>query len=106
MQHLQNGELRLIVCTATDAASARFPTVPTFDEFMPNTAVAPAWLGLLRPKILPSEIVAKISADLRTVALVPDFAEQPLQGSWYRPSRPISSRTGFSGTTNIWQADP
>lgn len=64
IQHLQYGELRPSAYTATDAASTRFLSVPAFDEVMPGAGAAPAWLGLPRPKGVPSEIVAKVSAEV------------------------------------------
>jgi tripartite-type tricarboxylate transporter receptor subunit TctC len=92
--HIAAGTLRVIGTTGS-ARSALFPDFPTVAETGLPGYSSLGWFGLFAPAKTPSEIVAKVSADTRTVLSLPD-ARQRLaeQGAEPEPSTP-EAFTGF-----------
>jgi len=86
--HIAAGTLRVIGTTGS-ARSALFPDFATVAETGLPGYSSLGWFGLFAPANTPREIVAKISADSRTVLTVPD-AKQRLaeQGAEPEPSTP------------------
>jgi tripartite-type tricarboxylate transporter receptor subunit TctC len=60
--YIRAGKLRALAVTSA-ARSAALPDVPTVSEFVPGYE-ATAWFGLGAPKNTPSEIVAKLNAEV------------------------------------------
>jgi tripartite-type tricarboxylate transporter receptor subunit TctC len=86
--HIAAGTLRVIGTTGS-ARSALFPDFATVAETGLPGYSSLGWFGLFAPANTPREIVAKISADTRTVLTLPD-AKQRLaeQGAEPEPSTP------------------
>jgi tripartite-type tricarboxylate transporter receptor subunit TctC len=86
--HIAAGTLRVIGTTGS-ARSALFPDFATIAETGLPSYSSVGWFGLFAPAGTPRGIVAKISADTRTVLSLPD-AKQRLaeQGAEPEPSAP------------------
>ena len=86
--HVAAGKLRAIGITGP-ARSALFPDYPTLAETGLPGYSSVGWFGLFAPPGTPPAIVAKISADVRTVLTLPE-ARQRLaeQGAEPEPSSP------------------
>ncbi len=86
--HIAPGTLRAIGTTGS-ARSALFPDFATVAETGLPGYSSLGWFGLFAPASTPREIVAKVSADTRTVLTLPD-AKQRLaeQGAEPEPSTP------------------
>jgi tripartite-type tricarboxylate transporter receptor subunit TctC len=86
--HITAGTLRVIGTTGF-ARSPLFPAYPTVAETGLPGYASIGWFGLFAPAQTSPEIVAKISADVRTVLMLPD-AKQRLaeQGAEPEPSMP------------------
>ena len=86
--HIAAGTLRVIGTTGS-ARSALFPEFPTIAETGLAGYGSLGWFGLFAPARTPPGIVAKVSADTRTVLSLPD-AKQRLaeQGAVPEPSTP------------------
>ena len=86
--HIAAGTLRVIGTTGS-ARSALFPDFPTVAETGLPGYSSLGWFGLFAPASTPREIVAKVSADTKTVLSLPD-ARQRLaeQGAEPEPSTP------------------
>ena len=86
--HIAAGTLRVIGTTGS-ARSALFPDFPTVAETGLPGYSSLGWFGLFAPASTPREIVAKVSADTKTVLSLPD-AKQRLaeQGAEPAPSTP------------------
>jgi tripartite-type tricarboxylate transporter receptor subunit TctC len=94
--HIAAGTLRVIGTTGS-ARSALFPDFPTVAETGLPGYSSLGWFGLFAPASTPREIVAKVSADTKTVLSLPD-ARQRLaeQGAEPEPSTPEA----FAGFVN------
>lgn len=79
--HLKAGRLRAIAITSQTRSPAA-PSMPTMSETYPGFA-AEAWVGLLAPARTPSEIVARLNAEVVRVLAAPEmkarFADQGLE---------------------------
>jgi len=86
--HIAAGTLRVIGTTGS-ARSALFPDFPTIAETGLAGYSSLGWFGLFAPPGTPGNIVSKVSADTRTVLMLPD-ARQRLaeQGAEPTPSAP------------------
>lgn len=86
--HIAAGTLRVLGTTGA-ARSALFPDFPTVAESGLPGYSSVGWFGLFAPANTPREIVAKVSADTRTVLTLPD-AKQRLaeQGAEPEPNTP------------------
>ena len=74
-QHVQSGKLRVLATTSLNRLPA-FADVPTLDESgYPGFEVA-SFFGVLAPAGTPSDIVARLAADLATVMDLPDVRER------------------------------
>ena len=86
--HIAAGTLRVIGTTGS-ARSALFPDFATIAETGLPGYSSVGWFGLFAPAGTPRGIVAKISADTRTVLSLPDakqrFAEQDAEPDRRRP---------------------
>lgn len=87
MPHVKGGKLRAIAVTSAQRSPAA-PDLPTVAESLPGFD-AIAWNGLLAPANTPREIVAKLSAELRTAMEQPEvrerFEAQGFAGAWAPP---------------------
>ena len=91
-QHVKAGTLKLIAITTPQRMPA-YPAFPTIaEQGFPGFAAAP-WAGFFAPKGTPQPIVAKVSADLVEVMLLPDV-QQKMQdiGSQLAPNTPAEFR--------------
>jgi tripartite-type tricarboxylate transporter receptor subunit TctC len=86
--HIAAGTLRVIGTTGA-ARSALFPDFPTIAETGPPGYQSLGWFGLFAPAVTPREIVAKVSADVGRILVLPD-ARQKLaeQGAEPEPNTP------------------
>ncbi|MGZ3328605.1 MAG: Bug family tripartite tricarboxylate transporter substrate binding protein [Xanthobacteraceae bacterium] len=86
--HIAAGTLRVLGTTGS-ARSALFPDFPTVAESGLPGYSSVGWFGLFAPANTPREIVAKVSADTKTVLTLPD-ARQRLaeQGAEPEPNTP------------------
>jgi tripartite-type tricarboxylate transporter receptor subunit TctC len=86
--HIAAGTLRVLGTTGA-ARSALFPDFPTVAESGLPGYSSVGWFGLFAPANTPREIVAKVSADTKTVLTLPD-ARQRLaeQGAEPEPNTP------------------
>jgi tripartite-type tricarboxylate transporter receptor subunit TctC len=86
--HIAAGTLRVIGTTGS-GRSALFPDLPTVAESGLPGYSSLGWFGLFAPAATPRDVVAKISADTKTVLTLPD-ARQRLaeQGAEPEPSSP------------------
>jgi tripartite-type tricarboxylate transporter receptor subunit TctC len=94
--HIAAGTLRVIGTTGS-TRSALFPDFPTVAEGGLPGYQSLGWFGLFAPPGTPREVLNKISADTRTVLMLPD-ARQRLaeQGAEPAPSTP----EGFTAFVN------
>ena len=91
-QHVKAGTLKLIAITTAQRMPS-YPAFPTIaEQGFPGFAAAP-WAGFFAPKGTPPAIVAKVSADLVEVMLLPDV-QQKMQdmGSQLVPNSPSEFR--------------
>ena len=65
MQHVKAGKLRALA-VGTKQRLAAFPDIPSVSETLPDYDVV-AWHGLVAPKGVPAEYIAKLNAELNTV---------------------------------------
>jgi tripartite-type tricarboxylate transporter receptor subunit TctC len=81
--HLKAGRLRALAVTSA-RPSAMLPGVPAMSETFPGF-VSEAWVGLLAPAKTPTEIIARLNAEVAKVLELPDtrkrFAELGLEAA-------------------------
>ena len=88
MPHIGAGTLRVIGTTGA-ARSALFPDYPTVAEGGLAGYSSLGWFGLFAPAATPRDVVAKISADVRQVLLLPDAKQRlALEGAEPAPNSP------------------
>jgi len=73
--HARAGKLR-ILATATPKRLANVPNLPTVSEAAVPGFETTSWFGLLGPADLPSQVAAKVHADVLRVLNTPGFLEQ------------------------------
>jgi len=87
MPHVKGGKLRAIAVTSAQRSPAA-PDLPTVAESLPGFE-AIAWNGLLAPANTPREIIARLSAELRTAMEQPEvrerFEAQGFAAAWNTP---------------------
>jgi len=87
MPHVKGGKLRALAVTSAQRSPAA-PELPTVAETLPGFE-AIAWNGLLAPANTPREIIAKLSAELRTAMEQPEvrerFEAQGFAAAWNTP---------------------
>jgi tripartite-type tricarboxylate transporter receptor subunit TctC len=94
--HIAAGTLRVIGTTGS-LRSALFPDYPTVAETGLPGYQSLGWFGLFAPPKTPRDIVGKISADTRTVLMMPESRERLAeQGAEPAPSTP----DGFAAFVN------
>jgi tripartite-type tricarboxylate transporter receptor subunit TctC len=94
--HIAAGTLRVIGTTGS-LRSSLFPDYPTVAETGLPDYQSLGWFGLFAPPKTPRDIVAKVSADTRTVLLLPDSRQRLAeQGAEPAPSTP----DGFTAFVN------
>ena len=71
LPHIREGKLRALAVSSPQRNPA-LPEVPTMTESGIDMDVA-LWLGLFAPAGTPPEIVAKLEAECRRIAQLPDF---------------------------------
>ena len=100
--HIAAGTLRVIGTTGS-ARSALFPDFPTIAETGLPGYASLGWFGLFAPPGTPGDVVAKVSADTRTVLMLPD-AKQRLaeQGAEGEPSTPDAFAAFVNGDIAKW----
>jgi tripartite-type tricarboxylate transporter receptor subunit TctC len=86
--HIAAGTLRVLGTTGA-ARSALFPDFPTVAESGLPGYSSVGWFGLFAPANTPREIVAKVSADTKTVLTLPDGRQRLAeQGAEPAPNTP------------------
>ena len=102
LPNLGTGKLRALA-VSTSTRYAELPNVPTIAEAGVPGYDATIWLGLLAPPNTPRDIVAKISADTKTVLTLAD-ARQRLaeQGAEPEPSAPDDFATFVNADIAKW----
>ena len=81
-QHIRNNALKALAISA-ESRSALLPDVPTFTEAGLKDINAVFNIGLLAPKGTPTDVVAKIAADVRKVILDREFREKNIDAFSY-----------------------
>ena len=74
-QYVKTGKLRLIGA-ATPRRLSSLPDLPTVSETSLPGFEANTWFGVLAPAKVPSEVVAKVHADIMRIIGTPGFLEQ------------------------------
>lgn len=102
--HIAAGTLRVIGTTGS-ARSALFPDFPTVAETGLPGYSSLGWFGLFAPAGTPPEIVGKISADTKTVLMLPE-ARQRLaeQGAEPAPNAPDAFAAFVNSDIAKWLA--
>lgn len=102
--HIAAGTLRVIGTTGA-ARSALFPDFPTIAESgLPNYDSL-GWFGLFAPGTTPPAVVAKISADVRTVLLSDDLKKRLAeQGAEPAPNSPEAFKKFVNSDVTKWLA--
>jgi tripartite-type tricarboxylate transporter receptor subunit TctC len=86
--HIAAGTLRAIGTTGA-ARSALFPDYPTVAESGLAGYSSLGWFGLFAPAATPHDIVAKVSADVKQVLLLPEAKQRlALEGAEPEPNSP------------------
>jgi tripartite-type tricarboxylate transporter receptor subunit TctC len=86
--HVAAGTLRVIGTTGA-ARSPLFPDFPTIAETGLPGYASLGWFGMFAPAGTPREIVAQVSADVKTVLLLPQSKQKlALEGAEPEPSSP------------------
>ncbi len=100
--HIAAGTLRVIGTTGS-IRSSLFPDYPTVAETGLPGYQSLGWFGLFAPPGTPREIAAKISADTRTVLMLPE-ARQRLaeQGAEPAPSTPEGFTAFVNSDITMW----
>ena len=100
--HIAAGTLRVIGVTGA-ARSALFPDFPTVAETGLPHYQSLGWFGLFAPTGTPREIVAKISADVRTVLTTPKArARLAEQGAEPEPNTPEAFKAFINADVAKW----
>jgi tripartite-type tricarboxylate transporter receptor subunit TctC len=100
--HIAAGTLRVIGVTGA-ARSALFPDFPTVAETGLPHYQSLGWFGLFAPAGTPREIVAKISADVRTVLTTPEArARLAEQGAEPEPNTPEAFTAFINADVAKW----
>lgn len=81
-QHIRNGSLKALAISS-DARSVILPDVPTFKEAGLQDINAVFNIGLLAPRGLSPELARKISSDVRTVIMDPEFRKKNIDAFSY-----------------------
>ena len=76
--HVQSGSVRAIAITRL-RRSALLPGVPTFDESGLKDFEVESWAGLFAPAGTPSDIVARLSVEIRKIVEMPEVKAQIAQ---------------------------
>ena len=100
--HIASGTLRMIGTTGA-TRSALFPDFPTIAESgLPNYDSL-GWFGLFAPASTPPAVVARISADVRTVLTSDDLKKRLAeQGAEPAPSTPAEFKAFVNSDINKW----
>ncbi len=77
LPHVKAGRMRALA-VASPERRATAPDTPTLKELGIPGADVVVWYGLLAPRNTPRDIVAKIAADVRTVAALPDVTSSAI----------------------------
>jgi tripartite-type tricarboxylate transporter receptor subunit TctC len=102
--HIAAGSLRVIGTTGA-ARSALFPDYPTIAETGLPGYASLGWFGLFAPPATPREIVAKVSADAKTVLLRPQSREKLAQeGAEPEPNSPEAFTAFVNADIAKWLA--
>ena len=101
--HIDSKRLRPLVVT-TDKRSAQLPEVPTLAESGYPGFNAPAWWAVLAPSKTPSEIVARMNAEINKALKLPEVAQRlAAQGILINDhSTPAAAQAFVEGQMDIW----
>jgi tripartite-type tricarboxylate transporter receptor subunit TctC len=83
LPHIKSNRLRGIAVT-TEKRSNAAPDIPTVAETVPGYE-APQWFGILGPKALPKEVVARWNREVGRVVQLPDV-EKRMAGEGLAPA--------------------
>jgi tripartite-type tricarboxylate transporter receptor subunit TctC len=102
--HIAAGTLRVLGITGS-ARSALFPKYPTVAETGLPGYSSLGWFGLFAPEKTPSAVVAKISADVKRVLLLPDSKKRLAdEGAEPEPNAPDVFTTFVNDDIRKWLA--
>jgi tripartite-type tricarboxylate transporter receptor subunit TctC len=76
LPHIRSGKLRALGVSSAQR-SAQLPEVPPIAAAVPGYDVNP-WFGILAPKGVPDDIVARMSAEIASALRSPDMRERLL----------------------------
>ena len=79
LPHIKSGKLRALA-VSTPARNPTLPDVPTTGEAGVKNADSPLWFGVWGPAGVPSDLVAKINADVRKALQDPQVKERLANG--------------------------
>lgn len=100
--HIAAGTLRVIGTTGS-IRSTLFPDFPTVAETGLPGYQSLGWFGLFAPPSTPRDIVAKISADTRTVLMLPEARQRMAeQGAEPAPSTPEGFTAFVNSDITMW----
>ena len=75
LQHIKGGKLRPLAVTGTKRHAA-LPDVPTFEELGYKGFTAVQWYGIVGPAKMPSDIVARLNAEINKAIATPELRER------------------------------
>jgi tripartite-type tricarboxylate transporter receptor subunit TctC len=100
----KEGRLR-VLATAMAQRSRLFPEVPTLRELGYPELPKISWVGLFGPAKLPSEVTARLSAELGAALALPALREElEKRGAVAESSSPAELREIVKTQLNFWQA--
>ncbi len=99
--HVKSGRLRLIA-VSSEQRLASLPTTPTVAETLPGL-VTGSWQGILAPARTPSDIVAKLNAEVARILGLPDVKEKlSSQGTEPLPNSPQEMGKWLAAEKERW----
>jgi tripartite-type tricarboxylate transporter receptor subunit TctC len=102
LPQIKAGRLRGLVVTTPQRSSAA-PDLPTISEAGYPGAETVVWYGLLGPQKLPAEIVARLNAEVKRVASLPEIRERfAVEGLEPTPSTPEEFRRHLKAEVDKW----
>ena len=75
LQHIKGGKLRPLAVTTAKRSSV-LPDVPTLEEAGLKGFDIGTWFGVLAPAATPTDVVARLSAEMAKIVGSPDFAQR------------------------------
>jgi tripartite-type tricarboxylate transporter receptor subunit TctC len=102
MPHIKSGALRAIAVTSSKRFPA-LPNVPTIAESGLPGYDATSWFGLWAPSSTPSELVARLNAEINQILSLPDVKQVMLeQGAEAAPDTPQQFASFIQSEAGKW----